>query len=114
MVAPLYGVPAQLQGWSATADVGRIPIRLAVRSTNFLRQAGQLTPSTRQAHARELAAELASWVSPIPPVEPELFVAAVIALRREREYAAHMREHKELASLDAALKWVPRGFPTRG
>ena len=110
---PLFGVPDQLQSWAATADVARIPLRLALRSTRFLRQAGQLTPSTRTAHAASLAKELAQWVSPIPAAEPELFVAAVVAVRRERELAAHTRERQELAHLTAALTWMPPGFPNR-
>jgi uncharacterized RDD family membrane protein YckC len=110
---PLFGVPDQLRGWAATADVARIPLRLALRSSRFLRQAGQLTPSTRAAHAASLAAELAPWVSPIPTTDPELFIAAVVAVRRERELAAHDRERRELAHLQAALTWVPPGFPLR-
>jgi uncharacterized RDD family membrane protein YckC len=113
VVEPVFGVPDQLRGWAATADVARIPLRLALRSSRFLRQAGQLTPSTRTAHAASLAAELRQWVSPIPPVEPELFVAAVVAVRRERELAGYRRERDELAHLNAALTWVPPGFPTR-
>ncbi|HEY5229271.1 MAG TPA: RDD family protein [Galbitalea sp.] len=110
---PVFGVPDQLLGWAATADVARIPLRLAIRSSRFLRQAAQLTPATRTAHAAGLAAELNTWVSSIPPVEPELFVAAVVALRRERELAAYSRERAELAHLNAALTWVPPGFPPR-
>jgi uncharacterized RDD family membrane protein YckC len=113
VVEPVFGVPGQLSGWATTADVARIPLRLALRSTRFLRQAGQLTPSTRSAHAASLAAELSQWVSPIPPVDPELFVAGVVAVRRERELAAHARERQELAHLQAALTWVPPGFPAR-
>jgi uncharacterized RDD family membrane protein YckC len=113
VLEPVFGVPEQLSGWAATADVARIPLRLALRSTRFLRQAGALTPSTRVAHAASLAAELRQWVSPIPPVDPELFVAGVVAVRRERELAAHTRERQELAHLEAALTWVPPGFPAR-
>jgi uncharacterized RDD family membrane protein YckC len=110
---PGFGIPDQLRGWAATADVARIPIRLALRSTRFLRQAAQLTPSTRTAHAASLAAELSEWVSPTPPADAELFIAAVVAVRRERELAAHTRESRELAHLSAALTWVPPGFPAR-
>ncbi|HEX4400094.1 MAG TPA: RDD family protein [Galbitalea sp.] len=113
VVEPVFGVPEQLSGWAMTADVARIPLRLALRSTRFLRQAGQLTPTTRTAHAASLAAELSEWVSPIPPVDPELFIAGVVAVRRERELATHTRERQELAHLQAALTWVPPGFPAR-
>jgi uncharacterized RDD family membrane protein YckC len=114
IVEPIFGVPAPLVGWAVTADVARIPSRLSLRSTKFLRQAAQLTPSTRSAIARQLAGELAHWVSPVPNVEPELFVAAVVALRRDRELRAHRLESERLARVGSALESLPHSFPKRG
>lgn len=78
-VPPVYGVPIELVAWSTTADVARIPDRLARRMSQFLRQAGQLTERSRDIQSRQLATEAAVYVSPIPAVSAELFLAAVIA-----------------------------------
>jgi uncharacterized RDD family membrane protein YckC len=110
---PIYGVPVELQAWSLTADVARIPNRLAFRATRFLRQAGQLTPATRASVATQLAAELSTWVSPVPQVAPEALVAAVLALRRDREYRAHQLEAERLRPLATALDGLPHNFPKR-
>ena len=110
----VFTVPPQLQGWARTADVARIPGRLAYRMTQFLRQAPQLSPAARDQLARQLAGEASAWVSPIPQVGPELFIAAVIAIRRDREFAALELENQRLSHLDAALTGLPHDFPERG
>jgi uncharacterized RDD family membrane protein YckC len=109
----VFAVPYELQDWARTADVARIPNRLAQRLSQFLRGANQLTPSTRDQLARQLANEVSAFVSPIPPVSPELFVAGVIALRRDREYAALRLEQERLSRLDAALTGSPYELPPR-
>ena len=113
IVEPTFGVPDSLRGWATTADVARIPNRLAQRATKFLRQARQLTPTTRAQLAQQLATEVSVWVSPIPQTGPELFVAAVIALRRDRETTALALEKERLSHLDAALTGAPHDFPSR-
>jgi len=110
---PIFGVPLELQSWSLTADVARIPNRLSLRATKFLRQAGAFSPATRIAVAQQLAAELAVWVSPIPTVAPEPFIAGVVALRRDRELRAHLLEGERLAAVGPALTALPHGFPDR-
>jgi uncharacterized RDD family membrane protein YckC len=113
ILAPTFGVPVELQAWATTADVARLPNRLGQRMTKFLRQASQLSPTTRGQLARQLATEASAWVAPVPPVDPELFVAAVIALRRDRELTAHGLERERLARLNAALTGLPHDFPDR-
>lgn len=110
---PLYGVPVQLTEWARTADVARMPNRLFHRLSNFLRHASGLTPSTRDHMAAELAAEASAWVSPVPPVHPELFIAGIVALRREREFRGHALQRKRLEALGPALTGQPFGFPDR-
>lgn len=109
----VFGVPAGLEDWSRLADVARLPDRVAQRITQFLRQAGQLTPSTRDQLGRQLAAEASACVAPIPPVNAELFLAAVIAVRRDREFAALTLEQERLSHLDAALTGIPHDFAPR-
>jgi uncharacterized RDD family membrane protein YckC len=110
----VFGVPTVLEPWARTADVGRLPDRVAARLSQFLRQAHQLTPSTRDALSRQLASEAATWVSPIPAVAPELFIAGVLAVRRDREFAGLMLEKERLSHLDAALNDLPHDFAARG
>jgi uncharacterized RDD family membrane protein YckC len=113
LVEPVFGVPAELQQWALTADVARIPNRLSLRAVKFLRQAAQQTPTTRESIARELAGELSVWISPVPNVAAEILVAAVVALRRDREFHAHTLENDRLATLGPALGALPHDFPQR-
>jgi uncharacterized RDD family membrane protein YckC len=112
-VPPVYGVPIELADWASTADVARIPDRLARRISQFLRQAGAHTPTTRGRLSRQLAGEVSAWVSPLPVVDAELFLAAVISIRRDREYRALLLERERLATLDVTLAGLPHGFPSR-
>jgi uncharacterized RDD family membrane protein YckC len=113
--APVFGVPFELSDWSRTADVARMPDPLARRVSQFLGQAGGMTPVSRDRHARELANEVSVYVSPIPlGAHPELFLAAVSVVRRERELAALTGERRTLDVLQPALKGQPHGFPDRG
>ncbi len=113
-VAPVYGVPVELVAWASTADVAKLPDALARRVAQFLGQAGGLTPMTRERLSRELATEVSVFVSPVPQTNAELFLAAVAALRREREFAALQLEKAGLDRLAPVLAGMPRGFPDRG
>ncbi|MCU1405615.1 MAG: hypothetical protein JWQ43_1918 [Glaciihabitans sp.] len=112
-IIPVYGVPLQLVEWAATADVARMPDRVSRRIASYLRQAPRLTPETRLRLGRELAAEASLWVSPLPEVDAELFLAAVAAIRRSRESAALQLEQDHLEALRPALAGLPHGFPDR-
>ena len=109
-----FGVPAELAEWAVTADVARLPDTLSRRIAQFLRQAGGLTPTTRVRLAESLAAEAAPFVSPLPSVEPELLLAGVAVLRREREARALDLERARLDDLAPTLGALPHGFPDRG
>ena len=112
-VAPVYGVPVPLQQWALTADVGRMPDRLVRRIAQFLAQAAGLTPATRDRLSRELATEVAVFVSPVPQADAELFLAAVASLRRDREFTALTLERQGLERLAPVLEGQPHGFPNR-
>lgn len=114
IVEPAFSVPATLVPWSRTADVARMPDALSRRITQFLTQAAHLTPPARQRLAAELAREASGWVSPVPPGDPELFLAAVTVLRREREAEAFRLEAERLRLLQPVLAGLPHGFPDRG
>ena len=109
----VHGVPLELTLWSQTADVAKLPDALSRRISQFLDQAAKLTPTSRARISHQLANEVAPFVSPIPQVHPELFLAGVHAIRREREYAALMLERNQLARLHPVLTGQPHDFPTR-
>ncbi|MCU1570382.1 MAG: hypothetical protein JWR33_1123 [Naasia sp.] len=114
IVEPVYGVPEVLEPWSRTADVARMPDRLARRIAAFLSQATRMAPAARQRLAAGLAAEAAAFVSPLPDgADPEFFLAAIAAIRRDRELRAHRLERERLDSLGPVLSGLPHGFPDR-
>lgn len=111
---PVLDLPPQLDAWARTADVARMPDGLSRRVAQFLAQAGQLTPDRRTWAASQLANEVAAFVSPLPPVHPEVFLAGVAVVRRQRESAALGLEAQRIARLEPALRGMPHGFPERG
>ena len=110
---PVFGVPLELAEWARTADVARLPPRLARRVTQFLRHAPGHAVESRRRIAQSLATEATVFVSPVPDCDPELFLAAVAAVRRDREYRALRAEHDRLASLEPVLTGLPHRFPDR-
>jgi uncharacterized RDD family membrane protein YckC len=114
MRPPGFGMPVELERWATTADVARMPDRLARRIAQFLAQASRLTPETRRRLAGELADEASPYVSPLPDTEAELFLAGVSVLRREREARALSTERARVDALAPLLTGRPSGFPDRG
>lgn len=109
-----FGMPVELTEWAATADVARLPDPLARRIAQFLAQASGHTPATRERLAQQLAADSLPYVSPVPAVAPELLLAGVAVLRRERESRALELERTRLEQLQPTLAARPHGFPERG
>src|SRR5690606_34604301 len=110
---PVFGVPIELLEWSRTADVARLPDPFARRISQFLASAGGFTPQSRAAVSHELAREASPFVSPLPGGDPELFLAAVTAVRRDREFAALQAERRVVDTLAPVLDRLPRAFPDR-
>ena len=113
IVTPVYGVPTPLIEWSKTADVARMPDALSRRIAHYLAQARGLSPETRVRLGRELANEASIYVSPLPNVDAELFLAAVASLRRDREFAALQLQQRRLEQLKPVLTGLPHRFPPR-
>ncbi|WP_246142387.1 RDD family protein [Lacisediminihabitans profunda] len=109
----VFGMPTELLDWSKTADVARLPDGLARRIAQFLGQAARLSPEARARLARDLANEASAFVSPLPPVHPELFLAGVSVIRRERESRALELERERLEHLAPVLRALPHDFPDR-
>jgi uncharacterized RDD family membrane protein YckC len=110
---PRFVLPPVLETWAATVDVARLPDRLSRRVAQFLRQAHQLSPDTRVRLAETLAAEVAPYVSPLPPVPAEYLLIGVAEVRRNREYAGHLLERTRLETLSPVLTGLPHDFPDR-
>ncbi|HEY9499519.1 MAG TPA: RDD family protein [Terrimesophilobacter sp.] len=110
---PVFGVPLELMEWSRTADVARMPDALARRIAQFLASAGGYTPQSRDRASRQLAQEAARYVSPVPAANAELFLAAVAAVRRDREALALQLERTRLERLRPVLEGLPHAFPDR-
>lgn len=107
------GVPVPLTEWAAIADVGRLPDSLARRIAAFLAQAPRMLPASRDRLAASLAAEVAPFVAPAIDTSPEFLLAAVAAIRRDREYTALALERDRFQRLSATLDATPHGFPDR-
>jgi len=112
-VANAVEVPEVLAEWAAIADVARLPDPLARRIATYLAQAPRMVPASRERLAAELAAEAAPFVAPAVDAEPQLLLAAVSAIRRDRELTALMLERQRFEDLAATLSATPHGFPDR-
>ena len=81
-----FGVPPELVGWAATADVARLPDPLARRVAAFLAQRRPpraREPRPRRGHRSPRRSRRSSRRCRMPP--PERFLAGVVALRRDRD-----------------------------
>lgn len=105
-----FGVPPELVAWAAVADVGRLPDPVARRVASFFANVEHLTPESRARVAASLAAEVVPHVSPVPAAAPERFLAAVVALRRDRDLVALAMEDRRMRTLAPQLTATPLGF----
>lgn len=104
VATPFFGMPLPLLEWATVADVARMPDPLSRRIAKFLSTARELDPMRRSHLAQQLAFEASAYVSPLPAVEPELFLAGVTVLRRDRETRALHVEAQRLARLEPVLR----------
>ena len=83
----VHTVPA-LAPWAQLADIGRLPDPLARRISVFLRQGSRMAPASRSSLGIALADEARPYVAPLPPAgtPPEVFLAALVSERRDREF----------------------------
>jgi uncharacterized RDD family membrane protein YckC len=87
-------MPPHLYPWAVASDLGRLPDRLSLAVRQFLSRAPRLAPASRERLGLGLAEQVNQYVSPPPPAgtHPEDFLAAVLAERRDRDYARLRRE----------------------
>ncbi|GAA2726014.1 RDD family protein [Cellulomonas aerilata] len=110
---PPVTMPYGLARWAEAADMRRLPDGLALSARQFLGRAATLHPASRVQMGQRLAGEVARYVAPSPPpgTHPEAFLAAVLAERRDREYAA-AADAAEAAEVEAGLlQRLPHAIP---
>ena len=106
-------MPPELAGWVRAADIRRLPDGVALAARQFLGRAEKLHQASRVRLGTELAAEIEGYVAPGPPpgTHPERFLAAVLAERRDREYAHAMRAAGTARSEAVLLHRLPHAVP---
>lgn len=89
-------LPDQLRGWAGSADLAPLPSGLAIGVRQYLARLDQFTPAARAQLEPRLVDQVMPYVSPPPPAgtPPAAFLAAVVALRRERDLARLGREQE--------------------
>lgn len=109
-LAPL-SMPAHLAGWATTADIARLPDSVALTGRLFLGRAATMRPESRDRLGRQIAAEVSQYVAPQPPpgTHPEYFLAAVLAARRDREYALELARLRRADAESARVGALPFG-----
>src|SRR5215472_12052909 len=89
-LAPVFTVvPPPLIGWAQHLELSRLSDQTAAAANSYLRRYYDLRPAAREQLGMQLASAVAAQVSPPPPpgTEAAAFLAAVLAVRREREQA---------------------------
>ena len=106
---PVVVMPAELAPWAAHADIGRLPDPLSRRASRFLAQAERMTPPARTGLAISLATEVAAFVSPPPPpgTGPEAYLCAVMAQRRDRDFARLSAQRLRTGQISERLHRLP-------
>ncbi len=105
-------VPPPLAGWAQVLELSRLSDRDAEAASSYLRRFRDLRPAARDELGLRLAAAVASQVSPPPPpgTPPAAFLAAVLAVRRQRE-SVRLTAQRVMPSDRLAGPPPPAGFP---
>lgn len=102
-------VPAALQHWAHSADVGRLPVTLMQDIRSFLPRAAHTNPESRRVLSRDLVQRTLPHVAPAPPpgTDPEGFLAAVAAERSRRDEQRLRSTQTRQRELSAEVRSVP-------
>lgn len=111
-LAPLV-MPPYLAAWASHADMRRLPDGLALAARQFLSRAGKLHPASRARLGQELAGQVERYVAPGPPpgTHPETFLLAVLAERRDRDWATAQRAQVIAGEQADLLHRLPYSIP---
>jgi uncharacterized RDD family membrane protein YckC len=104
--AALAVVPPPLAGWAQALELSGLDDHTAEQAGSYLRRIYELTPAARDEFGQRIAAAVAAHVTPPPPpgTPPAAFLAAVLAVRRQREMA-------RLAVMQAGAAGQHPGWP---
>jgi len=99
-------IPAPLAGWAQALELSGLDDNTAEQASSYLRRFYELTPVARDEFGQRIAAAVAAQVTPPPPpgTPPAAFLAAVLAVRRQREMA-------RLAVMQAGAAGQHPGWP---
>jgi uncharacterized RDD family membrane protein YckC len=100
-------IPPPLVGWAQTLELSGLDDNTAEQAGSYLRRFYELSPAARDELGQRIAAAVAAHVTPPPPpgTPPAAFLAAVLAVRRQRESA-------RLAAMQAGAAGQYPGWPT--
>jgi uncharacterized RDD family membrane protein YckC len=89
LAAPLSQVPPPLAEWAQHLELSRLSDSAAATASSYLRRYYQLAEPARTQLGAQIAATVAAQVSPppLPGTPPTAYLAAVLAVRRQRELA---------------------------
>jgi uncharacterized RDD family membrane protein YckC len=98
-------IPPPLVGWAQALELSGLDDHTAEQASSYLRRFYELAPAARDEFGQRIAAAVAAHVTPPPPpgTPPAAFLAAVLAVRRQRETA-------RLAAMQAGPAGQP-GWP---
>ena len=96
-----------------TQRTRRLPDGLALAARQFLARTDKLHPESRARLGTELASQFSAYVAPPPPpgTHPEYFLVAVLAERRDREYAHALRTAETRDAEAILMHRLPHAIP---
>ncbi len=111
-VGPPLTMPPELARWAGNADIRALPDGVALTARRFIARAPTLNPHSRETLGRALAARVEPLVSPPPPwgTPPERFLAAVLVVRRDREYAIAVARRDRIDAETERVGRLPFGI----
>jgi uncharacterized RDD family membrane protein YckC len=85
-----YRMPPGLDRWAASLDLTRLPDVTVLQARQFLARASSIAPAVRSTMGLQLAAEVASYVTPTAPpgTPPETYLMTVLTERMRRATAS--------------------------
>ena len=106
---PPLVMPPDCAEWASHAQVLPIPDELHFECMNFLHNNRQILDQLRLSIAMSLAGRVSAFVSPKPPtsIHPERFLAAVLVVLRDREYAKELKRQDILETRRQQVEAIP-------
>ena len=107
--SPPLVMPPDCAHWASHAQVLPIPDELHFECMNFLHNNRQILDQLRLSIAMSLAGRVSAFVSPKPPtnIHPERFLAAVLVVLRDREYAKELKRQDILEARRQQVEAIP-------